>query len=505
METGLDTLGKLLTRQAAKYGEKTFCFFEDEELSYASLEATANALAGGLLEGKCRPGSHVAFLLSNIPEWIITFLGVIKAGAVALPINSLLRQEEIRFILQDSGARRLITIPQFVDMIRDMQPDLPDLKEVYVLDDEVPRGFRLYDDLLAGAETPPEVDIEPENPACIIYTSGMTGRPKGAVLSHKNYLTNMAQIVEGLGVTERDRFLNILPLVHVNAQLVTFLAPLFAGAQMVLMRGFSARQFLPALDRYKTTAFAAVPTVYAILNELPDTDEYDLSHLRFCVCGAAPMPMDVFEKFESRFKAKIIEGYGLSEATCACSVNPLRGKRKIGSVGCPLPGVEMHIVDDDDKDLPAGEEGEILVRGDLVMLGYFNDEESTADTLRDGWLCTGDIGYKDEDGFFFIRGRKKDMIIRGGENVYPREVEDVLSNHPSVQDVAIIGKPHPIWGEEVTAYVIAAGAEKPSRTMLIEYCRRHLAEFKCPTAVVYVDKMPKTALMKTRRWALRDN
>ena len=501
----METLGNLLTRRAAKYGDKTFCFFEDEELSYASFEATANALANGLLATKCRKGSHVAFLLANIPEWLIAFFGVIKAGAVALPINSLLKKEEIGFILQDSEARRLITIPQFVDMIEELWPNLPDLKEVYVLDDEAPRNMRLFDTLLSDSDEPPEIDIATDDPACIIYTSGMTGSPKGATLSHRNYLTNAKQLTQGLEMTDRDRFLNVLPLVHVNAQMTAFFAPLYAGGQMVLMRGFSARQFLPAVDHYNATAFTGVPTMYAILNELADAEEYDLSHLRFCMCGAAPMPVDVFERFEHKYKAKIIEGYGLTEATCVCSINPIRGKRKIGSIGRPLPGVEMRIIDERGRDAQPNEEGEIVVRGDMVMLGYLNADESTAETLQDGWLHTGDIGYRDNDGFFYIRGRRKDMIIRGGEKIYPREIEDALIKHPAVDDVAVIGHQHPIWGEEVTAYVIHAGAERPSRESLIEYCRRHLADYKCPTKVVFVEQMPKTALMKVRRWALRED
>jgi long-chain acyl-CoA synthetase len=501
----LNNLSKLLTEQAAKYGDKTFCFFENEELSYASFEATSNALAHGMMARKVKKGTAVAFLLPNIPEWLLTFYGILKAGAMAVPINSLLKAEEIHFILENSQARLLVTIPQFVDMIRDLQLQLPDLRDVYVLDEEAPRGMHAYDDLLAANDQPPAVSIDAKDPACVIYTSGMTGRPKGAVLSHHNYLTNARQIVQGLEITERDRFLNILPMFHVNAQLVTFIAPLSAGASMVLMRGFSPRQFLPALDRYKATAFTAVPTVYAILNELPDAEEYDLSMLRFCICGAAPMPVDVFERFEAKYKTKIIEGYGLTEGTCAASTNPIRGKRKIGSIGRPLPGVEMKIVDENGRDLPTGQEGEIVVRGENVMTGYLGDDAGTAETLRDGWLFTGDIGRVDEDGFFFIRGRKKDMIIRGGENIYPREVEDVLLQHPQVKDTAVIGKPDPIWGEEVTAYIVAEGSERPSRTQLMEFCRRHLADYKCPSGIVFVDELPKTALMKVRRWALRED
>lgn len=500
----METLGELLTKQSRAYAAKTFCYFENEELTYESFEATANALANGLLAAGCKNGSRIAFLLPNIPEWLITFFGAIKAGCVAMPINSLLKKEEIRRLLQNSQAVCLITIPPFIEMIKEIKPELTDLKNVYILDEQMPHGMKLFDELLSENDQPPEVKIDAKATACVIYTSGMTGQPKGAMLSHTNYLTNAGQIVEALGITETDRVLNVLPMNHVNAQLTTFLAPLYAGASMVLMRGFSARQFLPAVERYKITAFTGVPTVYAILNELADADEYDLSRLRFCICGGAPMPVNVFEMFEQKYKTKIIEGYGLTEATCAATINPIRGKRKIGSIGKPLSGVDLKIIDDQERDVPRDQEGEVVIRGDIVMLGYLNDPEATSETLRDGWLHTGDIGFVDQDGFYFIRGRKKEMIIRGGENIYPREIEEILIHHPQVKEVAIIGHPHPIWGEEVTAYVIPEGPERPSSTNIMEYCRRRLADYKCPTRVVFVEEMPKTALMKVRRWALRE-
>ncbi len=500
----MGTLGELVTKQAAKHGDKTFCLFENEAMSYASLEATANAVANGLLARGAKKGERVGILLPNILEWLISFLGIVKAGGVAVPVNSLLKGDEMRFILSNCQAKRLITTPHFVELIREIKNDLENLSEVFVIDDESPRGMHTYEELLHSNESPPDVKIEETDPAGIIYTAGMTGRPRGATLSHRNYLSNAHQIVEAMEVTAQDRFMNILPMFHVNAQLVTFLAPLHAGGSMVLMRGFSPREFLPALDRYKATAFSGVPTVYAILNELPDAEKYDLSSLRFCVCGAAPMKVDVFEKFEEKFKAKIIEGYGLSEATCACSVNPIKGKRKIGSIGLPLKGVEMKVIAENGREAKPGEEGEIVVRGDIVMLGYLNDAEATAETLRDGWLYTGDIGYVDADGYYFIRGRKKDMIIRGGENIYPREVEDVLATHPDVGESAVVGKTDPIWGEEVVAYIVPRTHNQPSRTQIREFCRQHLADYKCPTRIVFVEEMPKTALMKVRRWALKD-
>ncbi len=500
----MPNLGALITKQAAKHGDKTFCLFENEAMSYASLEATANALANGLIARGCRKGERVALLLPNIPEWIISFLGIVKAGAVAVPVNSLLKAEEMRFILSNCEAKRLITTPYFVEQIREIKADLENLSEVFVIDVEAPRGMHTYEELLHENEAAPQIEIGAQDPAGIIYTAGMTGRPRGALLSHQNYLSNARQIVEAMEVGPQDRFVNILPMFHVNAQLVTFLAPLYAGGSMVLMRGFSPREFLPAIDRYKATAFSGVPTVYAILNELSDAEKYDLSSLRFCVCGAAPMKVDVFEKFEEKYKAKIIEGYGLSEATCACSVNPIKGKRKIGSIGLPLKGVEMKIITDSGAEAKPGDEGEIVVRGDIVMLGYLNDPELTSATLVDGWLHTGDIGYVDTDGYFFIRGRKKDMIIRGGENIYPREVEDVLLTHDDVAEAVVVGKTDPIWGEEVVAYIVPKGHAQPSRTQLREYCRRHLADFKCPTRIVFVNELPKTATMKVRRWALKD-
>lgn len=500
----MKSLGRFLGKQAEKYGDKTFCLCENEALSYAELEAMSNALANGLLKNGCRKGEKVAVLLPNVPEWLIIFFGVIKAGAVIVPINSLLKAVETKFIINNCQARRLITVPYFVDLIREIRPDLDELREIYVLAEKAPREMHTFDELLDENDQPPAVEIDENDPAGIIYTSGMTGRPKGAVFSQKNYLTNAQQIMKATEITQQDRFLNILPMFHVNAQLLTFLAPLYAGGSMVLMRGFSPRELLPALDRYKATALVGVPTVYAILNELPDAEKYDLSSLRFCICGAAPMRVDVFKRFERKYKAKIIEGYGLSEATCACSINPIRGKRKIGSVGLPLSGIEMKIVDDNGTETKINEEGEFIIRGDTVMLGYLSDEEATAETLREGWLHTGDIGYRDQDGYFYIRGRKKEMIIRGGENIYPREVEEVLQRHPDVVEVVVIGKPDPIWGEKVVAYIVSKTGRTSSSTQIREMCHEHLADYKCPTRVVLVDEMPKTALMKVRRWALRD-
>jgi long-chain acyl-CoA synthetase len=280
---------------------------------------------------------------------------------------------------------------------------------------------------------------------------------------------------------------------------VTTLGPMYAGGSMVLMEGFSPKKLLPALERYGATAFSGVPTVYAILNNLPDAEQYDLSKLRFCVCGAAPMPVEVFKEFEKKYKAFILEGYGLSEGTCASSVNPLGGKRKIGSIGLPYAAQPMKIFDDNDNEVPPGTVGEIVIRGPNVMRGYYNNPEATAETLRNDWLHTGDLGYVDEDGYFFIVGRKKEMIIRGGENIYPKEIEEVVYRHPAVREAAVVGLPDKVWGEEAAAFIVLRDEAALTEEDLIDYCKEHLADYKCPRKVFFVDDLPKTATGKIQK------
>ncbi|MFQ6618919.1 MAG: class I adenylate-forming enzyme family protein, partial [Fidelibacterota bacterium] len=246
------------------------------------------------------------------------------------------------------------------------------------------------------------------------------------------------------------------------------------------------------------------PTVYAILLNLPDAEKYDLSSLRICICGAAPMPVEVFRKFEEKFKAFILEGYGLSEGTCVSSVNPLDGTRKIGSIGLPIPEQEMKIFDDQDRELPQGEIGEIVIRGENVMVGYYKNPEATAETLRNGWLHTGDLGYVDEEGYFYIVGRKKEMIIRGGENIYPKEIEEVLYRHPKIAEAAVVGLPDKIWGEEVSAFIVLKLGESLSEEEVIAYCKEHLADYKCPQKVMFTGVFPKTATGKIQKGKLRE-
>lgn len=495
----------LLRRQAKKYPNKVFLFFKEQEVTYRQLDEKTDRIAENLARFKIRPGDKIALFLPNLPEFLFAFFGALKLGAVAVPINTQLKTEEAAYILKNSESRALITTPALYPIIKPKRAELPMLEQLFLVGERGGDGKVFSSLYTAGVGKPIRDDLQPSDPAALIYTSGTTGLPKGVVLTHRNYLFDVAQFVQMIEMTEQDRFLCILPLFHVNGQVVTTLGPLYAGGSMVLMEKFSPGDFFTTLERFRATAFSAVPTIYAILLNAREAEarDRDLSSLRFCICGAAPMPAALFQKFEEKFSAFILEGYGLSEGTCVSSVNPL-GKRKIGSIGRSLPSQEMEIFNDRDEALPAGEVGEIVLRGENVMAGYFKNQAATEEALRGGWLHTGDLGYRDEEGYFFIAGRKKEMIIRGGENIYPKEIEEVLYRHPGVLEAAVVGLPDPVWGEEVAAFIIAKADVALTAEAMVSYCQAHLAAFKCPKEVFFVRTFPKTATGKIQKGKLKE-
>ncbi len=464
----MKTLPDLLKTRAAAGPEAPFLFFKDEVWTRAKLARAASEAAGRLREAGIKPGDRVALLRPNGPDFVVDYFGIMEAGAVAVPINTLLKPPEIDFILKDSGAAAVVG----------------------------GAGFTRLDGAGPAA---------PDGAAAIIYTSGTTGFPKGAVLTHRNYLFDVENTVRAIGMDARDRFLCFLPLFHVNGQVVTLLSPLWAGGSMVLMEKFSPKEFFELISKHRCTAFSGVPSVYSVLLNLPDAARYDLSSLRFCICGAAPMPVEVFTAFELKFQAHILEGYGLSEGTCVSTVNPPPpGKRKVGSIGLPLPGQELAIVDAAGRALGNGEVGEIVVKGENVMAGYWNNPAATGEALRDGRLHTGDLGSRDEDGYYFIKGRKKEMIIRGGENIYPKEIEEVLYAHPAVAEAAVIGLPDRRWGEEVAAFVVLREGAAAALKDLREHLKGRLADYKLPRVWRLVPALPKTATGKIQKHKLRE-
>lgn len=497
------TIPDLIKARASEYSGKIFLFFQDLTVTYGGLDETTDSVANGLRGIGIKKGGSVCILLPNSPEFLYAFFGIMRAGAVAVPINFNLKGDEVKYIVNNCEATAIITSQKYMEIIEGVRKECPLLKEVIVAGGAGISGTIPLDKSLGSSFMESDLDLKEDDPASIIYTSGTTGRPKGVILTHKNYLFDTKMFVQVTRMTNEDRFLCILPLFHVNGQVVTTLSPIYAGASMVLMEKFSPAEFFPALSKYRPTAFSAVPTIYAILLNHPSVKDTDLSGLKFCICGAAPMPVEIFQRFEERFNTYILEGYGLSEGTCVSSINPLGGKRKIGSIGIPLPDQEMRIFDDMGKELLSGEIGEIVIRGDNVMEGYFKNPDATKDVIRDGWLHTGDLGYKDDEGYFFIVGRKKEMVIRGGENIYPKEIEDILYRHPDVMEAAVVGLPDKIWGEEVCAFIVPKEGKIIEADKLIGFCKRHLADFKCPKRIIFTDFLPKTATGKIQKTKLR--
>jgi long-chain acyl-CoA synthetase len=336
-------------------------------------------------------------------------------------------------------------------------------------------------------------DVSPDDEAIIIYTSGTTGKPKGCLLTHGNLIANARQISEWLHFTKDDRLLSIMPLFHMNAVSVTTMSALYAGGSTVVSPKFSASRFWQIISDYEITSFGSVATMLSmLLSTYPKGVPAGLKtdQLRFAMCGSAPVPAEVMQRFEETFKCLVIEGYGLSESTCRSTFNPPDERRRAGSCGIPI-GNEMRVVDEEDNDVRDGELGEIVMRGENILKGYYRNEEATALAFRNGWFHTGDIGYRDEDGFFYIVDRKSDMIIRGGENIYPREIDEVLYQHPAVAAAATIGVPDALYGEEVAAFVVLKEGMAASQEELIAYCREHLADYKSPKTIRIVESIPK--------------
>jgi O-succinylbenzoate-CoA ligase len=484
-------LRELLEDRAAERGEKTFLFSEADarRWTYAEFDKAVNRAANMLSENGVGKGDVVSLLMPNSAEYIIVYFACFKIGALAGPINSLLKAEEIAFALNNSEAKMLLVHSQFLAAIQ--LSELPYLRRIIQFNDEA-EATKLYDEKLA------ETEIEKDDEAIIIYTSGTTGKPKGCLLTHGNLIANARQITEWLGFGENDRLLTIMPLFHMNAVSVTTMTALYAGASTVVSPKFSASKFWQIISDYKITSFGSVATMLSMLlqksreKENPSLSTLDPrpSTLRFAMCGSAPVPAEVLRKFEETFDCLVVEGYGLSESTCRSTFNPPNKNRRPGSCGQPI-GNEMKIFDETDAEVADGTLGEIVLRGENIFKGYFKNEEATRKAFQNGWFHTGDIGYRDADGFFYIADRKSDMIIRGGENIYPREIDELLYAHPAVQSAAVIGVPDELYGEEVAAFVVLKDDARASADDLINFCKQHLADYKCPKRVYFVADIPK--------------
>jgi long-chain acyl-CoA synthetase len=483
----IDTAGKDGSRAAVK--------LDDVELTYAALDEGSARLAGLLRAKGVQAGDRVGIMLPNSPYFSLVYYGVLRAGGVVVPMNVLLKSREVRFYLENPGAKVVFAWHEFASAAE--EGAIGAGAECLIVK---PGGF---EQLLASAEPVSEVaDRSPDDTAVILYTSGTTGVPKGAELTHGNLGRNCEVAQKLFSLTEQDVVFGGLPLFHAFGQSACLNTVVRAGACLTLLPRFDPGKALAIIDRDGVSVFEGVPTMYTALLHQP-SEQGAGATLRICVSGGAALPVEVLRGFEERFSCKLLEGYGLSETSAIASFNHADRDRKPGSVGTPIEGVGMKIVDDKGTEVPQGEVGEIVIRGHNIMKAYWNRPEATAEAIdADGWFHSGDLGKVDEDGYFFIVDRKKDMIIRGGYNVYPREIEEVLYEHPAVREAAVIGIPHDELGEEVAAVVALKEGEQLSVEDLQSYVKGQVAAYKYPRSIWFVDELPKNPTGKVLKRAI---
>ena len=462
------------------------CLRDDRvELTYSGVARRVDAIAGHLTAAGVRTGDVVAVMLPNRVELLLSIMAAWRIGATATPVNPAFTAVEATHQIRDAQAVLLVRERRGLDL------GIPAL-EVDTL------GVR-------GGSALPDPAAIPDDLALLVYTSGSTGRPKGVMLTHANLAAMAASVATALVLTREDHCLLTLPLFHVNALVISWLAPVSVGAQVTVLTRFEPTRFLESLSLHQATYFSAVPTIYARLAELSESSVAppDLSSVRFAVCGAAPVSLELLHRFERRYGFPVIEGYGLTEGTCASTLNPLHGPRKPGTVGIALPGQEVRTMAPDGSFTVPGVPGEVVIKGPNVMRGYLHQPAATAEAIVDGWLHTGDVGLFDSGGYLTLVDRMKDMIIRGGENIYPKEIETVLGRHGSVVESAVVGAPHSLYGEVPVAYVVTYAGTEVSVDELLDLCRASLTKVKLPVAIHVVDHLPRNPVGKIDKPALR--
>jgi long-chain acyl-CoA synthetase len=538
------TLPEMLERTTARSSEATALVYFGARISYAQLQEHVNRLAAGLRAMGVARGDRVALMMPNCPQFVIAYFGALRAGAIVTATSSMYTSREVAHQWNDAGAKVVIADRRLYSVIKAAMPQLASVQRVILT------GMRQYspgqlgrlcellnsassashskggksktrgvkpaggctphewDELLSHSATPPSDGPRPSDIACLQYTGGTTGTSKGAMLTHANFVINACQSMRWLTgkAKTKQTFVAALPLFHIYAMTCVMIASIHAGGTVIILPRFELRAALNVIRKYRPTIYHGVPTMYVAFNNAPNVQRYGFHSLRVCMSGGAPLPVEVRQKFEALTGGRLVEGYGLTETSPVTHINPPEGSPKSGSMGVPIADTEARIMDLETgtREMPVGEIGEIVIRGPQVMKGYWNKPEETALVLRNGWLYTGDIAKKDEDGYFYIVDRKKDMIIAGGYNVYPREVEEVLFECPKVKEAGVIGVPDEYRGETVKAFVVLKDGVKATAEEIIEYCRPRMASYKVPRIVVFRDSLPKSGVGKYLRRELRN-
>jgi long-chain acyl-CoA synthetase len=527
-----ESLYQILHRSAQKYPDHPAIIFFGNRITYRELLEQVDRLATALHKQGVQKQDRVALFLPNCPQSVIAYYAALRLGAIVVQVNPLYVERELKYQLEDAGVEVLIALDLLYPKIRNIRETVPlrqviltsikdylpfPLNRLYTLKQFKDRNrvkihkeeeVRYLTELIREhPSAPPNIEVKPQDIALLQYTGGTTGTSKGVILTHRNLVVNAVQCRNGLPKLRdgEETVLAVLPFFHVFGMTVAMNLAIYAGFSMVLLPRFEVAKVLKAIDKYKPTFFPGVPTMYVAINNYPKLHRYDLSSLKFCLSGAAPLPLEVMERFEAITGSRIVEGYGLTEASPVTHCNPVWGLRKPGSIGFPFPDTEAKVVDPDTgADLPVGEIGELVIRGPQVMQGYWHRDQETESTLKEGWLFTGDLAKMDEEGYFYIIDRKKDLIIASGFNVYPREVEEVLYEHPKILEAAVIGIPDPYRGETVKAFVVLKKDQKATEEEILDFCRKNLAAYKVPTQIEFKDQLPKTLVGKVLRRVLRE-
>ena len=535
------TLQQLLDESVERYPDNTAITFpgafnDESMMSYKELDRASNKLANALVDMGIKKGDRVALLMPNCPQFVISYYAVLRAGGIVVATNPLYSAREMEFQFNDCGAETVIVLSLFYKTVMGIK-DRTSLKNVvvtnikeylpeqsrkafiafverqeghYVRVPKVQNIYKFQDLLRRFSSKPTAVETSPDDVAMFQYTGGTTGLSKAAVATHRNVVANVYMMRAWsmpIGLNQgQEVVMGVMPLFHIYGMVTVLHFSVLTGSAMVLLPRFETEKVLNAINRYKPAFFPGVPTMYVAINNFPEVKKYDLRSIKACVSGAAPLPVEVQQEFEKLTGGKLVEGFGLSEAPVVVTANPLVGLRKIGSIGVPVPDVEARIMDAEigDKEMPLGEVGELVISGPQVMKGYWNRPEETEMVLHNGWLYTGDLARMDEDGFFFIVDRKKDMIIAGGFNIYPRDIEEVLYEHPKVKEAVCYGVPDPYRGQTVKVAIVLKEGESVTEEEIIEFCRARLARYKIPKLIEFRDSLPKSLIGKVLRRVLME-
>ena len=498
------TIPYLLRRAAFKFPDREAIISESGRWNYKQWEQNSNKRARAFARHGIKKGDHVATIFFNGNEVLETFLALLKLGAVIVPLNVRHSSKELRFILDHSDATAIVFSHEFESTIRAIKHDLPKVKQYFFCgidgpDDMIEFG-KIYKNE-SGEDV--KTEIEEKDIAFILYTAGTTGRPKGVLLSHSNWIWTATNAALDADVQSGDRALLVFPLYHAGAILI-LTVNLYMGSSNVTTKSFDPERVMELIEKEKITRMAFPPTVWNFILQIPNLDRHDTSSVRYIGSGGESMPLETKKKLLKLFlNAGLGETYGMTEAGTVSTLNPKFALTKMASVGKTTVNSEIRLINSENKDVSAGEVGEILVRGPCVMAGYYKDHEATSHAIRDGWLHTGDFGRLDGDGFLYIVDRKKDMIITGGENVYPREIEEVLYRHPKILEAAVIGLPDPMWGEKIHAVVALKDGESLTEQEVINYAKENLSSFKKPKSIGFVDRLPRSPTVKVLKYVLR--